>query len=196
MKTGFNRAASPRDGILSKDRKGGREKKPAKAPRIAGEQSRAVADAGAGNSAVRGKQAARTSKLTLVLPLPPKEYSANESSGRSWHAQRGKRGARESAYAAVLEAVGRTDWMPGQQFRHPKTSVTFCLPNHIRRDHGGLVERMKPYWDSLTEPLGQKAYGLGIYKDDNLEDLGWPAYRHRYEKPGCVIIEIEEDTHA
>ena len=128
--------------------------------------------------------------------MPPAEYAMNNSSGRSWHAQRGKRGAKETAYAAVLQAAQAAGWRPGQQFQHPRLRVTFCLPNHIRRDHDGLVQRCKPYYDALTEPQGQKN-GLGIIKDDCLDVMGWPTYRHLYGKPGYVLIEIEEeDTHA
>lgn len=143
------------------------------------------------SAAQRGGSGAMRGKLTLELPLPPAEYATNHSSGKAWYQQRGKRGAKEAAYAAVLEAAQAAGWRPGQQFRQPRLRVTFCLPNHIRRDHDGLVQRMKPYFDALSEPQGQKN-GLGIIKDDNLEVIGFPEYRHIYGKPGYTLIEIEE----
>ena len=123
--------------------------------------------------------------VRFELPyLPPKEYATNSNS--HWSAQRDKKtGARQQVQGDVDMLLLESGWRPGQMLQNPRFTVTFFLPTKAKRDHDGLVQRMKPIYDSLTES--------GVILDDNLDVIDWPQYRHNYRKgqPG-TLVEIRE----
>ena len=121
--------------------------------------------------------------LKIRLPsLPPAEYSANKSRGADWGRQyrvsHGKRGAADEIITAVLEQ----GWH-GAPLKKAVVKVTFGLPDRRKRDHGGLIERFKPWLDALTrnpDPKTKVWRGVGVLWDDDLETIGWPEYGHCY----------------
>lgn len=123
--------------------------------------------------------------------LPPAEYAANRSSGRShWF----KKEARGAALNDVGVALNQAGWKRGEPLEKAHLMVLFYLPNHLIRDHGSLVERMKPILDALTVPTYYKdgrikKDGYGVLLDDDLNCIGFPDYRYEYrpKKPGTVI---------
>ncbi len=133
--------------------------------------------------------------LTISLPtLPPVEYSANKSRGRSWKAQYGasygKRGARDQIMALVLEQ----GWK-GQPLTTARVLVHFYLPDLRTRDHGMLVERCKPWLDALTVGFKTKEgwiAGAGVILDDKLKCIGFPVYTYEYRsRQAGTIITVE-----
>jgi len=125
--------------------------------------------------------------------LPPAEYAVNYSGGRShWY----KKEARDAALNDVGVALNQAGWR-GEPLEKAHVVVTFYLPDKRKRDHGSLVERMKPIWDALTEPTYLKSgeiakNGYGVLVDDDLACIGFPEYRYEYRarQPG-TIIELE-----
>ncbi len=123
--------------------------------------------------------------------LPPAEYAVNRSSGRShWF----KKEARDAALNDVGVALNQEGWNHGPALEKAHVTVLFYLPTKGRRDHGSLVERMKPIWDALTEPTFLKSgeiakNGYGVLVDDDLNCIGFPEYRYEYRprQPGTVI---------
>ena len=129
--------------------------------------------------------------LRLVLQeLPPAEYAVNRSGGRShWFKDK----ARLEALNAVGVALNEAGW-DRKTLEKAHVTVTFYLPTRGKRDHGSLVERMKPIWDALTVPTYLKSGeiskdGYGVLKDDDLNCIGWPTYQHEYRprNPGTLI---------
>ncbi len=134
--------------------------------------------------------------LRIILDsLPPVAYAANSSTkgtGNYWR----KREAREQALNDVGVALNQSGW-DHKTLETAKVTVTFYLPTRGKRDHGGLVERMKPIWDALTVPSYLKSGeiskdGYGVLRDDDLACIGWPTYSHEYRprNPG-TLIEVE-----
>jgi len=139
-----------------------------------------------GASRVRDEPAEDSAAGVLILKiripsLPPAEYGANKSRGADWGRQyrvsHGKRGAAEEIHALVMEQ----GWQ-GEPLEKAMIKVTFGLPDRRKRDHGGLVERFKPWLDGLVS--------AGVLTDDSLEVIGWPEYSHCYS-PRCPFTEIE-----
>lgn len=122
--------------------------------------------------------------------LPPAEYAVNQSHGRShWF----KKEARDAALNDIGVALNQVGWR-GEPLEKAHVVVTFYLPDKRKRDHGSLVERMKPIWDALTVPTfyklgGVKKQGYGVLKDDDLNCIGFPEYCYLYRprQPGTVI---------
>ena len=123
--------------------------------------------------------------------LPPAEYAVNRSHGRShWY----KKKARLEALNVVGVALNEAGWDHGAPIEKAHVKVLFYLPTKVKRDHGSLVERMKPIWDALTEPTYFKSGeiqkdGYGVLKDDDLNCIGFPEYKYEYRprKPGTII---------
>ncbi len=131
--------------------------------------------------------------------LPPAEYSANENRGKSFWSMKG---AKADALNSVGVALNLAGWNHAEPMKQALVTVTFYLPSRIIRDHGSLIERMKPIWDALTVPTyyktGAKANtikkeGYGVLVDDDLNCIGFPTYQYEYRprQPG-MVIEIEE----
>lgn len=127
--------------------------------------------------------------LRLEIPLlPPAEYSANNSRGRAYFQQhrashgdtKGRGGALELFKALLNEAGWRGPVMERAHIR-----ITFHLPDRIRRDPGGLQERMKPWFDALVY--------FQVIKDDDLRHIGFPEYLDPVDSPKepKTIIEVE-----
>jgi len=130
-------------------------------------------------------------QVTITLPsLPPAEYSANYARGRHWAVkQKITTAAHDEIIAALLEQGWRSD---GEPLAKAMVTVTFYLPDRRKRDHGGLVERFKPWLDALTrnpDPRTGVWRGAGVLWDDDLETIGWPVYGHCYSprKPLTVV---------
>jgi len=129
--------------------------------------------------------------LRIVLDsLPPAEYSSNRSQGSYWI----KKKARDSALNDVGVALNQAGWS-GPPLEKAHLTITFYLPTKGKRDHSGLVERMKPILDALTVPTYKKdgtiwKNGYGVLKDDDLDCIGWPTYQHEYRprQPGTLIL--------
>ncbi len=124
--------------------------------------------------------------------LPPAEYAVNRSGGRShWF----KKKARDAALNDVGVALNQAGWnRTDPPLEKARLTVTFYLPTRVRRDHGSLVERMKPILDALTMPTYKKDLtiqkdGYGVLLDDDLDCIGWPTYQHEYRprQPGTII---------
>ncbi len=133
--------------------------------------------------------------LTIVLDaLPPAEYAANESRGKSfWYLEK----ARDAALNDVGVALNQTGWDHSSPLETARLRITFYLPTKVKRDHGSLVERMKPILDALTVPTYKKSgeihkNGYGVLLDDDLDCIGFPDYRFEYRprQPG-TLIEVE-----
>lgn len=134
--------------------------------------------------------------LRLLIPsLPPVEYASNQSRGAAWGRQyrvsHGKRGAAELIMALVKEQ----EWQ-GEPLEKAVVTVTFGLPDRRKRDHGGLIERFKPWLDALTrnpDPKTKVWRGAGVLWDDDLLCIGWPVYGDFLSpKNPQTIIEIYE----
>lgn len=124
--------------------------------------------------------------------LPPAEYAVNRSHGHShWF----KKEARDAALNDVGVALNQAGWNRADPpLEKVHATVMFYLPTKGRRDHGSLVERMKPIWDALTMPTYKKdgtiwKDGYGVFVDDDLNCLGFPEYRYEYRprQPGTII---------
>ena len=123
--------------------------------------------------------------------LPPAEYAVNRSGGRShWF----KKEARDAALNDVGVALNLAGWDRSPPLETAHLTITFYLPTKIKRDHGSLVERMKPILDALTVPTYKKSgeihkNGYGVLLDDDLDCIGFPDYRYEYRprQPGTVI---------
>ena len=137
-------------------------------------------------------------KITLDA-LPPAAFSANRSNSNFWVKAKARKEAHADVGLALLKAGWDSTQMPMEQVL---VTVTFYLPTKGKRDHGGLVERMKPIYDALTPPdyykNGAKAGelrrdGFAVIQDDDLTCMGWPTYQHEYRprEPG-ILIEIED----
>jgi len=139
--------------------------------------------------------------LTIVLhTLPPREFSANQSSGKTYRAKQGAKARSLKEVKAALDACG-WDWGRAP-IEKAKVAVMFYLPTRHKRDHGSLVERMKPVWDALTVPTYYKdgriaKKGHSVLRDDDLTCMGWPYYSHKFRPrlPGTIItiLEIKEN---
>ena len=81
--------------------------------------------------------------------LPPAEYAVNRSSGHShWF----KKEARDAALNDIGVALNQAGWNRGSPLEKVHVTVTFYLPTKGRRDHGSLVERMKPICTPAPSP--------------------------------------------
>ncbi len=128
--------------------------------------------------------------------LPPAEYAANQNRGMShWFTKK----ARDAALNDIGVALNQAGWDRSPPLEKVHVTVTFYLPDKRKRDHGGLVERMKPIFDALTVPTYRKdgtihKDGYGVMLDDDLACLGWPTYRDEYRKgQSGTVIEIIPD---
>ena len=130
--------------------------------------------------------------LRIVLDaLPPAEYAANQSRGRSFWSLKE---ARDAALNDVGVALNQASWDRSPPLEEAHLTITFYLPTKGKRDHGSLIERMKPILDALTVPTYKKSgeihkNGYGVLLDDDLDCIGFPDYRYEYRprQPGTVI---------
>ena len=120
--------------------------------------------------------------LAITLPcLPPKEYSANNSRGRHWSE---KQKITQAAHDEIIAAVRAQGWH-GEPLTKAVVKITFGLPDHRKRDSGGLIERCKPWLDGLVD--------AGVIADDDLETIGWPEYSHFYSLRNPITkIEVKD----
>ncbi len=130
--------------------------------------------------------------LRIVLDaLPPAEYAANENRGKSfWYLEK----ARDAALNDIGVALNQAGWDHSPPLETAHLTITFYLPTKGKRDHGSLVERMKPILDALTEPTFKKdgtisKNGYSVLKDDDLDCIGFPDYQFEYRprQPGTII---------
>ena len=118
--------------------------------------------------------------LRLVIPnLPAAEYAANYARGQHWSV---KQKITQRVHDEIIALVHEQGWK-GAPLEQANVSVCFVLPDHRRRDPDGLISRMKPYFDGLVL--------ANVLKDDDLQTIGWPVYRHTYVKGvSQTIIEV------
>ena len=136
-------------------------------------------------------------RVRLELPyLPPYAYSSN---GRGhWTARRGaKTGVNHTIVEDIHFLLVEAGWPVGERIiERASISVTFILPDRRKRDHDGLIQRLKPVYDALVYrqiKRGGTLVARGLLRDDGLDYIGWPRYGHRYQKGvSMTIIELEE----
>jgi crossover junction endodeoxyribonuclease RusA len=91
-------------------------------------------------------------RLTIRLPWPDTSLMANRKNGKHWRSSHeAKVRARESAFFAAKEALGRNTLSPAGQVR---VSITWVAPNKVRRDLDGLLSAEKPRLDGIAAALG------------------------------------------
>lgn len=122
----------------------------------------------------------RTWSLQITLPyLPPQEFSRN--SRAHWSALHEVQArVQDDVYALLLEA-GWSD----TAWQKAIVTMTFVLPNRIRRDGDNLITAAKPILDALVS--------CGVIVDDSLSVIGIANYRYEYspDKKSTTIIKVE-----
>ena len=118
-------------------------------------------------------------RLTIRLPWPDTSLMANRKGGKHWgstHAAKVR--ARESAFFAAKEALGRNSLTPAGQM---PVSITWVAPNKVRRDLDGLLSAEKPRLDGIAAALGiDDSQFMPLILDRALDA----------EKKGFVLVEI------
>lgn len=118
-------------------------------------------------------------RLTIRLPWPDTSLMANRKGGKHWGASHAaKVRARESAFFAAKEALGRNSLAPAGQL---PVSITWVAPNRIRRDLDGLLSAEKPRLDGIAAALGIDDSQFRPLTLDGALDA---------DKKGFVLVEI------
>ena len=115
--------------------------------------------------------------------LPEPSYSANRSRGQHWIRQYEDSLDTKDEIVVLVRSAG---WQKAPLVK-ARVVIAFGLPDKRRRDHDGLVQRMKPYFDALIT--------AGVLSDDSLDVIGWPEYRSALSpKEPYTLIQVDERT--
>ena len=125
--------------------------------------------------------------LRLELPtVPPAEYSANRARGAAWERQYRVSHGKQGAVDEIISLVKEQGWQ-GPPMQRATIKIMFHLPDRLRRDGFGLLERMKPWLDGLVQ--GE----MPVLRDDDLTTIGFPTADWCWD-PGHAqtVIEVTE----